>query len=311
LEADPTRPRILVLGTGALGCYVSARLFRANVSVTMAGTWPEALAAIGERGVFVTEGGTTWNARVPVAALRGPLPPADIVLVLVKAFQTERVASHAARALAEAGVAVSLQNGWGNREVLEEAAPGRVLAGITFAGVRVLEPGRVLGSAGRLLVESRQEHEAKVAALGQALTAAGIPVETTTTIDAHLWSKLAVNCAINPLTALRGIVNGALLQGDVLRESVRLVAREVGAVAAARGLVLPRDPATLALETAAATAENRSSMLQDLDRGAPTEIDALSGAVVREGRRLGVPTPLNERLWQDVLAATTAPRVPA
>ena len=75
-------------------------------------------------------------------------------------------------------------------------------------------------------------------------------------------------------------------------------------------MVLARDPADLALETAASTADNRSSMLQDRDRGAPTEIDALCGAVVREGRRVGVPTPLNERLWQEVLALTPT-RVPA
>jgi 2-dehydropantoate 2-reductase len=300
-----------VVGTGALGSYVSARLFRASLPVTVAGTWPEGLAAMAERGIDVTEGGTTWNARVPVVPLHGALPETDVVLVLAKAHQTVRVAPHARRALAAGGLIVTLQNGWGNREVLEAVAPGRVLAGVTFAGVRVEGPGRVVGSAGRLLVETRAEHTAALAQLGAAFAAARIPFETTSDIEPHQWSKLAVNCAINPLTALRGVSNGALLQGDVLRESVRLVAREVGSVAAARGLVLPGDPAALALETAAATAENRSSMLQDFDRGAPTEIDALCGAVVREGRRLGVPTPLNERLWHDVLAATTAPQVRA
>jgi 2-dehydropantoate 2-reductase len=77
-------------------------------------------------------------------------------------------------------------------------------------------------------------------------------------------------------------------------------AREVGDVAAASGIDLRADPAELAFEVAAATAGNRSSMLQDLDRGAPTEIDAMCGAVVREGRRLGMATRVNERLWRAV-----------
>jgi 2-dehydropantoate 2-reductase len=84
-------------------------------------------------------------------------------------------------------------------------------------------------------------------------------------------------------------------------------AREVGAVAAARGVDLQADPAELADAVAAATAGNRSSMLQDLDRGAVTEIDAMCGAVVSEGRRLGVPTPVNESLWHAVRAREGRP----
>jgi 2-dehydropantoate 2-reductase len=84
------------------------------------------------------------------------------------------------------------------------------------------------------------------------------------------------------------------------RERVAAAAREVGAVAAAKGIALGADPAELAFDVAARTAGNRSSMLQDLDRGAATEIDALCGAVVAEGSALGVPTPVNAALWREV-----------
>jgi 2-dehydropantoate 2-reductase len=168
----------------------------------------------------------------------------------------------------------------------------------------------VRGTAGRFLVEQAGSTALAVARLGAAFAQAALPFEAVADIEPHLWSKLAVNCAINPLAALAGVPNGALLASATSRDRLVTIAREVGAVAAARGVVLREDPGDLALKVAAFTSGNRSSMLQDRDRGALTEIDALCGAVVREGRRLGVPTPLNERLWHEVLALDD-PKVPA
>lgn len=298
--------RVLVMGTGALGAYLAARLARAGVPVTITGTWSAGLQAMKAHGIVVEDEPAPWRARVEVAHREGVLPESDVILVVVKAYQTSTVAAPAARALSGGGVVVTLQNGWGNRETLAAAAPGRVAAGVTFAGITVTGPGRVRGTAGRILVEQAGATASAVARLGEEFRAAGLPFETVPDIEPHLWSKLAVNCAINPLTALFDIPNGALLATEESRESVRAVAREVGAVAAARGVTLLEDPAELALRVAGDTSANRSSMLQDRDRGAPTEIDALCGAVVREGRRLGVPTPLNERLWREVLAVTRA-----
>jgi len=125
-------------------------------------------------------------------------------------------------------------------------------------------------------------------------------VETTRDLDRVVWSKLAANCAINALTALTGRTNGELLEDEAALGTLREAAREVGAVAAARGTPLGEDAAAIAEDVARATARNHSSMKQDLERGTPTEIDFLNGAVVEAGRRLSVPTPVNERLWRGV-----------
>jgi 2-dehydropantoate 2-reductase len=292
------------MGTGALGTYLAARLARVGAPVTVAGTWPAGLEIMAAHGIEVSGEEAPWRVAVAVAHRDSLLPEADVVLVVVKAHQTSAVRGPAARALAEGGVIVTLQNGWGNRELLAEAAPRRVAAGVTFAGITVTGPGQVRGTAGRILVEEKGATAPAVFRLGMAFTAAALPFESVADIEPHLWSKLAVNCAINPLSALAGIPNGALLATAEGRESIVAVAREVEAVARARGVTLSTDPAALALKVAGDTAHNRSSMLQDRDRGAPTEIDALCGAVVREARRWGVPTPLNERLWHDVLALT-------
>ena len=116
-------------------------------------------------------------------------------------------------------------------------------------------------------------------------------------INRTVWRKLAINCAINPLSALLGCQNGQLLSRPDSRKTLVDAAREVGAVAEAKGIDLETDPAELAVAVAEITAHNRSSMLQDIDRGARTEIDALNGAVVREALPFNVPVPVNESLW--------------
>ena len=107
-------------------------------------------------------------------------------------------------------------------------------------------------------------------------------------------------------TDTNAAICGALLTRPELRAQMEAAAREAGAVASALGVDLAADPAELARAVARATASNRSSMLQDLERGQPTEVDALNGAVVHEARRLGLSTPVNERLWQAVLASGSA-----
>jgi 2-dehydropantoate 2-reductase len=195
---------------------------------------------------------------------------------------------------------VTLQNGLGNREALSRAAGAeRVRAGIVVAGVRLLAPAVV--SAWPATVTLGDPDDPAIGALSAMLQRAGIAVRRVADIEPELWRKLAVNSAINPLTALRGVPNGALLEDAEARALMAAAASEVAAVAAARGLHI-EEAAGAALEVARATAGNRSSMLQDMERRARTEIDALCGAVAREGRRLGVAVPVNERLWRDVLA---------
>ena len=129
----------------------------------------------------------------------------------------------------------------------------------------------------------------------------------TTAIDALVWGKLAVNCSANPLTALEGCRNGELLADPDGRARLRATAREVGDVAAALGIALAEDPADAAVRACEATSGNRSSMLQDVTRGARTEIDALNGAVAAAARRLGVAAPIVEALWRRVRALEGRP----
>lgn len=299
---------ITVFGTGAVGCWMAGRLSAfTRAPVTVTGSWPEGLRAIARDGVTVQEPERTFTARPAVAGPGeepAPARPADIALVLAKSHQTASIAARVARAVREGGRVVTLQNGLGNREALAAAAGDRVRAGVVVAGVRLVAPARVVATAGSVTL-GESGADPVLAELAALLAAAGIPTRTVPDIEPEIWRKLAVNCAINPLSALLRLPNGALLAHARTRDDMRAAALEVAAVARARGIDVG-DVGQAVLEVAQRTAGNRSSMLQDRDRGARTEIDALCGAVAREGRRLGVPTPVNDRLWQAVTALETA-----
>jgi 2-dehydropantoate 2-reductase len=290
-----------------MASYFAARLARpGRLLVTLVGSWRAALAAVSAGGVRVDDVDGAWSAAVAAAPL-AQAPRAELAVVLVKSHQTAAVAPAVGRIVGSAGVALTLQNGLGNREVLEAAAGGgRVLVGVTMAGVTLLGPGHVRGHvAGTVLGADEAGAAFRIAAL---MDEAGLKAEVEPDIDRLLWRKLAVNCAINPLSALLGVPNGALLETPDSRAVLEAAAREAGVVAAALGIDLGQDPVQAAVEVAQLTAANRSSMLQDLARGAATEIDAINGVVVREGERLGIPTPVNRRLLDDVRAREAAAR---
>jgi 2-dehydropantoate 2-reductase len=298
---------LAVFGTGALACAIGGRLARSGERVVLVGRWATAREAIARQGIVVHEERDTWATRVATASAEDPPPGGPVALVLVKSHQTVSVAPCVLRSLSPEGVAVTLQNGLGNRETLAATlGPGRVAVGVTTLGARLLGPGEVQVVPGRIVLGEEPATAEAVGRLARRLRAAGLPAEVTTDVERVVFAKLAANCAINPLTALRGVDNGALIEDPEARRTLRAAALEVAAVAEARGVRL-EDPAGRVEQVARDTASNRSSMLQDMERGAPTEIDALCGAVTAEGRRLGVPTPVNEALWREVRAREGRP----
>ena len=313
---------ITILGTGAMACLFGARLAPV-AQVSLVGNWAEGLAALREHGVLVEETeahGQSEDGRpvgvpasqrtrakaVPLNAASGdePAPPADLVLVLVKAWQTPWAAGQLPARLAPGGVALTLQNGLGNLETLAAAVPGeRVCLGVTTEGATLVGPGRVRpGGAGAT-------HVAGPAWVVELLARAGFDAYPAgeAEVDGLLWGKLAVNCGINALTALLRVPNGHLLRLAGAQALMAEAAEECAAVAAARGIALPFDSATeQARAVAKRTAINHSSMFQDILRGAPTEVDAINGAVARLGEQMGLDVPVNTTLWRLVGALVQA-----
>jgi 2-dehydropantoate 2-reductase len=286
--------RIVIFGTGAMACLFGARLSQV-AQVTLLGTWADGIAAIRERGILLDDCGASLALRVQAEYLGTQIEPAEFAIVLVKSWQAERVAAHIANYLKPDAIAISLQNGLGNVELLGN----RAFPGATTEGATLLGPGHVRAGG------SGTTHIAAPEWAGELLKSAGFDCRCCSSdeVEGLLWGKLAVSCGINALTALLRIPNGELLKRADAESLMIRAAQECACVAQARGIRLPfSDPGGRVREVAEFTAKNQSSMLQDILRGAPTECDAINGTVVREGKNLGVPTPVNEILWHLVRA---------
>ncbi len=307
MTAEP----LLVIGTGALAGLFAARLAAAGFAVHMVGTWAAALDALEAHGVRLVDLDGTTRA-YPVRVWRTPRAgvPFAGALVLVKAWQTARAARTAAHMLPATASVLTLQNGLGPQEVLQQAlGAARVVVGVTTYGARVLAPGQVQATGPGTVDLARHP---RAGFWQTTLAQAGFTVRVHADVQGLIWGKLAINAAINPLTALLDVPNGALLEDPAARLFMARAATEVARVAAAQGIALPfADPVAAAEEVARRTAANASSMRQDLQRGAPTEIDAICGAVARIGRQVGQPAPLNEALWDMVRAAVARRRAAA
>lgn len=287
--------RFAIVGPGALGSVIAATLSRSGHDVSLLGRPSPHLRALRERGLHLT----TRNGDIEHLNLAATDDPAvvrgaDAVIVLVKSGDTAAAMQAIRPHLHPGQVVLTLQNGLGNAEcigdILGEGA--RILSGVTSQAATRIEPGAVVHTGeGSTLIGFRNEREAPVAAqLAQVFTAAGLAAVATPDIDRWIWSKVAVNAAINGLTALGGITNGAIASDPMLLGAAEIIAEEAAAVARAKGFEIGGMRRAV-LETATATADNRSSMLQDLDAGRRTEVAAIHGTILAAGEETGVDTP--------------------
>ncbi len=286
---------ITIIGTGAMALYFGGRLAAAGEVVRLLGSWQEGIDAINRKGICVVSSAGKRYFPAEASADPGKFPSTHMALVLVKSWQTKGAARLLAEVLHPDGIVLTLQNGLGNAEILTaEFGEEQVAQGVTTYGATVQGPGTVCpGGEG---VISVQQHP-KLAPLIQTLRHCDLEVQEVSDITSILWSKLVINVAINPLTGILGVKNGSLLDSPAATKIMGLAAREAAEVASVMGIKLNiKDPGRKAERVAAATAENLSSLLQDIRRNAPTEIDSLCGSVVRSGRMVDLPTPVNEIL---------------
>lgn len=277
------KKQVQVFGAGSLGTLLGALLARAGVGVHLVGR--DRVVRAFEDGVKV-EGTESFVAR---PSLSTEPRPAEVTLVTVKSYDTH----DAADALrGTSGVVVSLQNGMGNEEVLDDVLDTTVLGGTATYGAN-LRDGSVEYTGEGEVVVGDYEGGASRAAERVAETLAPLNARYTDEMDAALWEKLVVNCAVNPVTALTRLRNGEA--AERAPEVMRAAAEETAEVARASGVQIEGAPER-ALEVARATAENESSTLQDVRAGRRTEVGALNGYVVDAADEAGVNVPTNRTL---------------
>lgn len=277
---------VVVFGAGSLGSLVGALLDRRH-DVTLVGREAH-VDAVRADGLAV--GGVDSFRAEPSATTEAEGLCADLAVVTVKAFDTPAAAT--ALESGSVGAVLSLQNGMGNEDVLADRVDAPVVAGTTTLGATLDGPGRVewLGRGTTTVGPWTDGSERVADRVGAAFRAADVPTDVTGAVREVLWEKLAVNAAVNPLTALARVPNGAVAESP-LDGIARAAATEVAVVARENGVDLPSERATEStLAVARATADNRSSMYQDVAAGRRTEVESINGYVVeRAASRSAVP----------------------
>jgi len=287
--------RVAILGAGAMGCLFAARLALAGNDVTLIDVDHARLALIGSEGLWLEDENGEHHTRPHAATATEVTAPVDLLIVFTKGNHTT-AAVESVRHLADGYcIALSLQNGLGNAEILAGFfGPERTLYGTAHIPADVKAANRVgTHPPSALALGSANLAAAALAPQVMALLAnAGFDASTSDEIDRTVWEKLAFNAALNASAMICHKTNGELDNPAGLRIA-RAVIGEAVAVAKACGIAL--DPAKIDHSVVSALAEHRNhkaSMLQDREAGRATEIAMINGAIVREGERHGVPTPV-------------------
>jgi 2-dehydropantoate 2-reductase len=299
--------RIAIVGPGAVGLLIAGYLSKTDAAVTLVDQFPERAGLLNREGVRWEGADADFRFRVPVTVGLADPGGTDLVILCVKAYHTES----AARELAAAGYrgpVMTLQNGAGNAELIAASMPGSaVIAGVTSEGANlaaqdhVRHAGRGKTSFGPMVAGSVPgKFLDDLAAL---MRAAGLDAELSADPLSLVWSKVLINAGINPLTAILGVRNGALLENEAARGLMAGLVREGAAVIKRLGMTPAYgDPVARAEEVCRLTAANFSSMYSDIKNGQQTEIDFINGALAREGAAQSVPCPLNSVITRIVHA---------
>lgn len=296
--------RVAVLGAGAVGCYYGGLLARAGTPVTLVGR-PAHVEAIGRDGLSIEWADRRETIRVGASTDVAAVKDADVVLVCVKSPDTDAAARSLAPHLRADTVVASLQNGVDNAERLRAVLPQPVLAAVVYVGAYMEGPGvvRHTGRGDLVLGASRADATRPEVARGldrvaAMFEAAGIGCPVSDDIDAALWTKLAINCAFNAISALGRARYGRMARDPRIRALMEGTVRESVAVARAGGVALDERRLVDAVwGVADALAQQYSSTAQDILRGKPTEIDSLNGFVAARADALGVDAPINRALF--------------
>src|SRR5690242_7199922 len=263
--------RIAILGAGAIGCLFGIRLHESGQNVLLVNHNPRTVATIRRKGVTLTEiSGKTIKARIKTSRTLEYNYHPDLVLVTVKAYDTENVARQLRKTMDERTLILTLQNGIGNIETLCRFIPRRnVLAGTTTEGALTMGPGTIVraGKGFTYIGEFSGKLTKRVGMIRNVFRSAGFRTHTTKRVESVIWSKAIVNSAINPISALARVSNKEILRNSDLRDAALSLVREGIVVAKAHGVFPSPSPSSLLIAILTSAGRNRSSMLRDVEAG--------------------------------------------
>ncbi|WP_404713891.1 ketopantoate reductase family protein [Sphingomonas sp. MMS24-J13] len=297
--SSSSAPSVTVVGAGAMGCLFAARLAEQRANVTMVDVDRERLSIIGREGITLVDDHGSRTVAVSAALAADVAGPVDLLILFTKGIHSAAAIRSVAHLAATRPVALTLQNGIGNAELLAEGfGPEQVVMGTAHVPADLTGPSSVVTHGFGLLdvggfTPAAQGFAPAVAAL---LHDAGFKTKVAGDIKAAVWEKVAFNAALNATGMICQVANAGV-DNEPGRRLAAKVVDETANVAAAAGIHIDREQIIATIDAALREhAHHKASMLQDREHGRMTEIETINGAIAREGARLGVPTPVCDTL---------------
>lgn len=302
--------RIVIAGPGALGCLFAALLApvmkRGECSLQLLDHNQERALQLNSQGILYEADGGLQRHMIAVSCKPAAVGPVDILLLTVKSQALPACLEFCRSLISPRTLVVFLQNGIGHLDMEEQMAlPATPVFAVSSEGATLIAPGHVRHAGQGMthmgfLHHAHEQQQLLLRELAGIFHESSLSVSLSDDILNRLWAKLFINAGINPLTALYKCTNGQLLTSCAARGRLKKIVREAETVARACGVTIGTDPVQAALAVCKSTATNISSMLQDRRRQQQTEIDAINGAVIREGKRMGIATPFNEEIVRQI-----------
>ncbi len=290
--------KIAIIGAGAMGSLYGGKLSLSGNDVILYDINKAHVDKINSEGLNIEESSTGKTIKAyPLASSKpGDVKDSDLMIIFVKSTATELVAKQFVKLAKPSTIALTLQNGLGNEDIIKGIfGKERTAAGVTSQGATFLEPGKIrhAGNGPTHICMSDKKNK-KLEKIVKSFADSGFEINIEDNIESLVWSKLIINVGINAVTAITGLENGKLMEFPDMKSLMKDLVEEAVKVARGKNIELSYpDPVQIVFEVSEKTALNRSSMLQDFDRGSMTEIDFINNAIVREGKKLGIATPYN------------------
>jgi 2-dehydropantoate 2-reductase len=292
--------KIAMVGAGAMGSIFGAAFLDAGVDTVFVDVSAPLVEKLQTEGLVLVRDGEERTLRVTATTDPASVGTVDAAVVLVKGYHTEPAAELIRPLVGPATLVVSLQNGWGNGDILaQHFEPSQIVDGVTYHSATVIGPGRVAHTnAGPTYVGPYAGAPLDtIAALAEPLARAGFAVEVVEEIRTRIWRKLVHNCATLPTSALTRMIAVDLARHEAMLALVDAITVEAAEVGRAAGYDLDPEERVTSINTYLAAARpGKPSMLQDVENGRRTEIDFINGAIVKTAREHGVPAPLNDAM---------------
>jgi 2-dehydropantoate 2-reductase len=297
---------ILVVGAGSVGGYFGAHLAKNNPNVSFL-LRPRTCEAVRKNGLTIRSAGGNFTVHPKVSSDLRELPPPDLIILGVKAYDLDGVLDQLEPVLTKKTVILTLQNGVDVEDrILARLHRDCVVGGVAFIYSKIVEPGVIEHyKRGVVAVGEMMGHKSeRVQAIVDVFKHAGLQCQLSEDIRKRKWEKMCWNCVFNPITVLINDRVAKALDHPEMMGVIRQIVGEVAAVSATLKVPLAPDIAEKTIQAAQAIRDIHTSMYDDWKAGRPTEIDSLNGYIVQKGRELGIPTPVNEALTAMVKAVT-------